>query len=33
MSGLTDYTELGLTGVLQKPVSPDTLIALLRNTF
>jgi DNA-binding response OmpR family regulator len=25
-----DYAELGLTGVFQKPIDPDTLLAILR---
>lgn len=25
-----DYSELGLTGVFQKPIDPDTLLAILR---
>ena len=31
LSSMTDTTELGLSGVLQKPVSPDALLALLRD--
>ena len=31
LSQLTDYDELGLAGVLQKPVSPDILLALLED--
>ena len=27
----TSYSELGLAGVLQKPVSPESLLALLRD--
>jgi CheY-like chemotaxis protein len=27
----TDYRELGLAGVLQKPVNPSTLLSLLRS--
>ena len=27
----TDYRELGVTGILQKPVSPDTLLELVRS--
>ena len=30
LSQMTDYGDLGLSGVLQKPVSPDALLALLR---
>jgi DNA-binding response OmpR family regulator len=26
----TDYAELGLTGVFQKPIDPDTLLTILR---
>lgn len=26
----TDYTALGLSGVLQKPLNPDTLLSILR---
>ncbi len=26
----TDYAELGLSGVFQKPIDPDTLLAVLR---
>ena len=31
LSSMTDTTELGLSGVLQKPVSPDALLVLLRD--
>ena len=30
-SASIDYTELGLSGVLQKPVSPETLLALIKS--
>lgn len=30
LSMMTSYTDLGLSGVLQKPVSPASLLALLR---
>jgi DNA-binding response OmpR family regulator len=30
LSQMTDYTELGLAGVLQKPIAPDALLALLK---
>ena len=30
-SASIDYAELGLSGVLQKPVSPETLLALIRS--
>ena len=30
---MVDYSELGLTGVLQKPVAPDILIATLKETL
>lgn len=30
LSQMTDYGSLGLSGVLQKPVTPDTLLALLK---
>ena len=26
----TDYAELGLSGVFQKPINPDTLLAILK---
>jgi len=31
LSQMTDYAELGLAGVLQKPVAPDALLALLKD--
>ncbi len=30
MSMSTDYSQLGLSGVLQKPINPDGLLAILR---
>ncbi|NLX14301.1 MAG: response regulator [Phycisphaerales bacterium] len=30
MSMSTDYSQLGLNGVLQKPINPDALLAILR---
>lgn len=30
LNAMTDYRALGLTGVLQKPVSPETLLKLLK---
>ena len=30
LSLTTDYTELGLAGVFQKPVDPDTLLTILK---
>ncbi len=30
MSMSTDYSQLGLSGVLQKPINPDSLLAILR---
>ena len=30
LNALTDYSDLGLAGVLQKPVDGETLLALLR---
>ena len=31
LSMSTSYTELGLSGVLQKPISPNSLLALLKD--
>ncbi len=31
LSQMTDYAELGLSGVLQKPIAPDALLALLED--
>jgi len=33
LTALTEFTELGLTDVLQKPVDPATLIRLVRATL
>lgn len=30
LQATTDFSELGLTGVFQKPLNPDVLLALLR---
>jgi DNA-binding response OmpR family regulator len=30
LSTMTDYRELGLTGVLQKPISPEALLKLVK---
>jgi len=30
LSSLTDYSQLGLTGVFQKPLNPDVLLMLLK---
>ena len=30
LSSATDYTQLGLSGVLQKPINPDVLLATLK---
>lgn len=30
LQAMTDFSELGLTGVFQKPLNPDVLLALLR---
>jgi DNA-binding response OmpR family regulator len=31
LSVLTDYRDLGLSGVLQKPINPDTLLSTLKS--
>lgn len=30
LQATTDYSDLGLTGIFQKPLNPDVLLALLR---
>ena len=30
LHGITDLSELGVTGIFQKPISPDFLLSLLR---
>ena len=33
LSGMTDYVDLGLSGIFQKPLSRDHLLSVLRTTL